>query len=109
MISVEYDGKYYLRLTGHAGADVRGKDIICASASILLYTLVESLTKAEEMLECPAEYSLEYGEGVVRCKPKEEYESKIDSIYEVIICGLKLLADNYPQNLIFTNYMAREI
>ena len=44
-----HDATRYLRLTieGHAGSDTKGHDLVCASASILAYTVAQ-VVKAME-------------------------------------------------------------
>ena len=35
--------KVSLKMVGHAGADEKGKDIVCASASMLMYTFLQDI------------------------------------------------------------------
>ena len=40
MINITFKpNTYELEITGHAGHDVKGKDIVCAAVSTLFYTL----------------------------------------------------------------------
>jgi uncharacterized protein YsxB (DUF464 family) len=86
--------KLSLRVKGHAGYAEHGYDIVCASASILAYTLasivasydVEStidLTSGDTTIEC-------------LCKDEDTYDEVADA-YDTIRVGYKLLARDYPQ------------
>lgn len=84
-----------LRLHGHAGYAEHGKDIVCASASILAYTLasiVGSFDDAETIID------LESGNTVIECQCKDEktYISVLNA-YHYTVVGYALLASNYPQ------------
>ena len=59
----ESDNKPSLRLEGHAGYAEHGKDIVCASASILAYTVAQYVKYEDEhgTLKAPAEIKLESG------------------------------------------------
>ena len=41
--------KVILDISGHAGADEKGKDLVCASASILMYTFLQDVSDAFKM------------------------------------------------------------
>lgn len=84
-----------LRLEGHAGYAEHGKDIICASASILAYTLasiVDSFDEAESVID------LKEGDTTIECKCKDgETYAKAANAYHYTEAGYTLLAQNYPQ------------
>ena len=93
------DGEIILKLDGHAGQADIGHDIVCASCSILAYTVAQ-IVKGEgdnDGLECPPLIKLESGNAVISCKPKEERYAEIDHAYYVAEVGYTLLAHNYPQ------------
>ena len=71
-----------LRLTGHAGAGEPGRDIVCAALSILMYSLVAS----------GAEGRVERGEAELLLPDRD---------VDVALCGFRLLAENFPQNVEF--------
>ena len=98
MIKIAFNPKEMeLTVKGHANFDEKGKDIVCASVSILFYTLAFSLKKAQKMLVKDS-LKAEVGEGysLVACKPKGKYTANVESIYWVCLNGLELLADDYP-------------
>lgn len=89
-----------LVVKGHAGADVKGKDIVCASASILLYTLAQVVQNMEEQGDLAVEPVIVTEDGDAHisciCKTDESYEETV-SAFKVVRTGFDLLAQNYPQ------------
>ena len=90
-----------LEITGHAGADVKGKDIICSAVSMLFYTLADSLNQSEEMLKKHPIIKMEDGNGYIKCRPRKEYQGNITLIYWTILNGFQLLADEYKEFVSF--------
>ncbi len=83
MTRVEYSpAARRLRLTGHAGAGERGSDPVCAALSILVYAL----------LDAGAEGRVERGEAELLLPDRD---------VDVALCGFRLLAENFPQNVEF--------
>ena len=102
MINITFDPKNLeLKMEGHAGADEKGHDIVCASASMLFYTLAQSLIKSEDMLKKHPIIELDDGLGLIKCRPKKEYQGNITLVYWTILNGIELLADEYPQYITF--------
>jgi uncharacterized protein YsxB (DUF464 family) len=85
---------------GHAGYAEAGKDIVCASVSILLYTLAQSVTEFYKRGLFDEEPTIELtnGDACIKCKCNEygafahTYQN-----FELIEDGFNILADNYPQ------------
>lgn len=92
---------YELEITGHAGADVKGKDIVCAAVSSLFYTLGQAVIESESMLMEAPVFEDEDGHGLIRCVPKAKYEGNISRSYWTILVGLQMLAEQYPSNISF--------
>lgn len=91
-----------LVVKGHASFDEIGKDIVCASASILTYTLANMMLDMHErgrLVEYPV-IRLEGGDAIVECKSKDKlaYTRVLDA-YQFTLAGFGLLAENYPQNV----------
>jgi uncharacterized protein YsxB (DUF464 family) len=98
MISVtftESENKLSLRIEGHAGYAEHGKDIVCASASILAYTLasiVDSFTDVESVI------NLTSGDTTIECIcEEEETYTKVANAFHYTQIGYALLEHNYPQ------------
>ena len=92
-------GSITLKLTGHAGQDEHGKDIVCAAASILAYTVAQALQFQYEEggLKKKPHLKLEPGDTVIIAKPKpERYEEALHTFF-VAQVGYSLLANTYPQ------------
>ena len=91
--------KLSLRLKGHAGYAEHGKDIVCASASSLAYTVAQYVKyeDSEGNLKAPSEIKLESGDSVVSCEPKEETLKWLWDAYQFAKMGFLILAQNYPQ------------
>lgn len=92
-------GRICLSVIGHANADNIGKDIICASASTLAYTIAQMVKNYYEMgaLECPPKIILKSGRSTVTCIPKKDYYEEVRYAYLVVQTGLNLLSHNYPE------------
>ena len=102
MVTIEFKpNTWELTITGHAGHGKKGKDIVCASVSMLFYTLGEALYDSVEMLEEAPIFKDEEGEGYLSCIPKKEYEGNIARSYWTILEGFQLLANEYTKNVCF--------
>ena len=101
MIKVEYLRNYHrVSLVGHAGSDEKGKDLICASATMLAYTLASYVKKLEEdkQVWCSLTH-LEEGDIIISCSPNEGYGEAITTVFDAICRGFELLARDYPENI----------
>ena len=102
MIDIEFNpSEYSIKMTGHANADVEGKDIVCSAASTLVYTLKDSLEQASDMLE-DLTATVEKGNAEVKCTPKTQFEGNIQTIYWVVLNGFASLAESYPDYVTFS-------
>lgn len=95
----ESGNKLSLRLEGHAGYAAIGNDIVCASASILAYTVAQFVMEAEHKgdLASPSEIKLDGGDTIISCEPCEDTWSAIQNMYLFAKIGYALLEHNYPQ------------
>ncbi len=93
------DNGITLRLTGHAGMAKEGEDIVCASASILAYTVAQSLLFLYEEggLEENPLIRLDSGDAEITAIPKDTSYKEALHIFFVAQVGYSLLAHNYPQ------------
>ena len=99
-VTITTEGKNLaLRLTGHAGYAEHGKDIVCASASILAHALAQIVSAVERRgeLASPAEIRLESGDTLISCEPGEDTLDAMIGAYYFAKTGYALLAHNYPQ------------
>ena len=86
-------GAYDIRIRGHAGHEEKGKDIYCASASVLLYTLAENIKGNP----CVTEYAEEIKEGNSRIFFTFTGEREIPAITTTIEKGFVMLVREYPE------------
>lgn len=93
------DSKLTLKLEGHAGQANIGHDIVCASASILAYTVAQFVKDAEGSgyLKSDAVIKMENGDSVISCEPTDDMLIDMQNIYLFAERGYYLLAHNYPQ------------
>ena len=82
--------KLSLRLEGHAGYAVIGEDTVCASASILAYTLASIVDSFDEI---ESSISLTSGDATIEC----ENNTCTRNAFAYTKVGYALLAQNYPQ------------
>lgn len=89
-------------VTGHAHSGEVGHDLVCASASILVYTLasfVNNMRLAKQVYNPTAE--LKEGDAVISCEPPKKYKNSITLVFDSICGGFDILAKNYPDNISF--------
>lgn len=94
------DGEFIsMYVEGHAGQAEKGKDIVCSAASILAYTVAQTLTRMDKQgwLKKKPHINLKEGKGLITCVPKEEYFDECLMVFFVAEVGYNLLAINYPQ------------
>lgn len=88
-------GKYTINIDGHSEYNP-GNDIVCASCSILTYTLLNSLANiAMEEMD-----TKEYDGGfVIGVKGTCDSWTTVKTIIETIMLGFDLLQEKYPANV----------
>ena len=89
-------------MEGHAQSGEEGHDLVCASASILIYTLASFV---ENMKGAKQTYSptvvLKEGDALVSCEPPNRYKGAITLVFDSICGGFELLARDYPDNITY--------
>jgi uncharacterized protein YsxB (DUF464 family) len=87
-------------MVGHAQSGEEGHDLVCASASILIYTLasfVENMKEARQVYNPTAE--LKEGDALISCDAPNKYKGSITLVFDAICGGFELLARDYPDNI----------
>ena len=86
-------------LNGHAGQADIGHDIVCSAASILAYTLAQTMRyiDGQKGFEAKPVIHLNEGKATILVRPKEKYEGEVLQTFFTIEVGYSLLAQNYPQ------------
>lgn len=90
--------KLSLRVEGHAGYEEHGKDIVCASASILANILAVTILEFDEGYKVDSIVDLTSGDTTIVCECKDDvtYQT-IASAFHYTKLGYALLEHNYPQ------------
>ena len=104
MIKAVYDRKENkITVEGHAYSGEPGHDLICASVSVLIYTIAASVNSMQQNGHViNSIINLESGNGTVGCEPLEQFKGAITLIFDSICAGYELLAANYPNNISYT-------
>ena len=87
--------EYRMTIEGHAGAGPKGEDIVCAAASILMWTLAERAAERPE-LGSMIHTDSEGARAEIRCRPEKGWGLRCRDLYETILTGYELLREEYP-------------
>ena len=89
-----------VEVQGHAKSGEAGHDLVCASASILVYTLasfVENMKEARQAYN--PKIDLREGDAMISCEPPSRYKGAVTLVFDSICGGFELLAKDYPDNI----------
>lgn len=100
----QIDSTASIYVSGHSGTADIGHDIVCAAASILLYTAAQAVNDmyAQGKLRRKPTITIKNGYGGVSCTAKKDYTDEVRHTYCVVMTGFKLLAHNYPKYVVIT-------
>lgn len=105
MIDIVYDReKLKLTVKGHAKSAEAGKDLVCAAASILVYTLagnVQQLCSNKRNVRRPV-IDMKEGDATVSCSPVHGMTAITTLIFDTVCAGFEILAQQYPDNISYT-------
>ena len=99
MIQVVYHRKYNrLSVTGHAQSAEPGHDLVCASASILAYTLAASVSNMADagQVRQPV-VNMNEGDTEISCNPRHNLKATVTLVFDTVCAGFSLLSYQYPQ------------
>ena len=86
-------------VSGHAGYAPKGEDIVCASVTSALQTVVNGIT---EVLKIPADVQVE--ENKITCTlPDSSQEGAAQALLQALYLQLSLLKEDYPKNITLKN------
>ena len=85
-----------LSVTGHANAAEKGKDIVCASMSILCQTLLAKLIRCKNAGFISLEYESKDGSMWLHMKMYTVMTAILEW-FDFTMDGIKMLAEEYPQ------------
>lgn len=103
MIQAVYYRRYNrLTVTGHAGAAEPGHDLVCASASILAYTLAANVANMADngQVREPIIKTME-GDTEISCKPRHNLKASVTLVFDSVCVGFALLAHDHPEYITY--------
>ena len=106
MITVRFyqkpsNGSIHMTLKGHAQAAPKGEDLVCASATMLAYTVAQAVQFMHEQgkLKKKPKISLKEGNATIIATPTEDGYAEALHTFWVAQCGIHVLQHNYPQHV----------
>jgi uncharacterized protein YsxB (DUF464 family) len=99
VIEVVYNRPYHrLTVKGHAHSAEYGHDLVCASASILAYTIASQVANlsSNKKVHKPV-IKLESGDAEVACTVPNRYRASVTMMFDTVCGGFELLARDFPQ------------
>lgn len=93
-----------LKVNGHAGQAENGRDLVCASASILAYQLAQVVSDLHALgkLRKKPTIRMVAGESIIVAKPLKAHFSEVTYAYLINQTGFRVLAHNYPEYVSLT-------
>lgn len=90
-----------MNIKGHADSAPKGEDLICASATMLAYTVAQAVQFMHESdkLKKKPKIHIKDGEATIIATPKEDAYAETLHTFWVAQCGVHVLAHNYPNNV----------
>ena len=102
-----YNERCYFEANGHAVCEaesfnsaVTGEDerAVCAAVSILMLTAYGRFAEMESNGDFVSAFlSLENGYALFDVQPRDDARERTEEILEMLMCGLAMLEENYPQ------------
>lgn len=93
-------GAICMKVHGHANTAPKGADLVCASATMLVYTVAQAIRFMHEQGQTePPRIKIREGKAKVSVVPKEDYYAEVLHTFWVAQCGAHVLARNYPDNV----------
>ena len=99
MIEVVYFRSYNrLTVKGHARSAEPGRDLVCAAASTLAYTLAANVANMADngQVREPV-MNMKEGDAEISCRPRHNLKATVTLVFDTVCAGLGLLAHQYPQ------------
>lgn len=92
-------GSIEMRVQGHVGFDVAGKDLVCAGASMLALTVAQSIEAMGDRLQKQPNITVRKGTVRVVAKPRPEHYAEARHVFYVGEVGYRILAEAFPQHI----------
>ena len=107
MIDIKFSedsGKIKFTAKGHADTAPAGKDLVCAAATTLAYTIAQNLVALEGSLKCKPKVNISPGDVEIIATPMGQAYPKIMFMFAVVEQGAYMLAGNYPEAISLTTF-----
>lgn len=103
MIEVTYYREHSrVTVKGHAHSDEPGRDLVCAGASALAYTLAANVGHMQESgYVRDVTVKMDPGDCEIACRAKGRYAATVRMILEAVCVGFELLAVNTPEYITY--------
>ena len=91
-------GSIHMTVKGHAASAPKGEDLICAAATMLTYTLAQTVQFLDEEGKLKLKPRLEIADGeatIIATPTKDGYAEALHAFF-VVQCGAHVLAHNSP-------------
>lgn len=101
MINVIYERDVNrVTVTGHAHSGAVGHDLVCASASILAYTLAVFVGNMKDsgQVKYPT-VELKEGHALICANAPKRIKASVTLAFDTVCAGFELLANSYPDNI----------
>ena len=86
-----------LEIKGHANFDEKGKDIVCAGASMITGALIGVLEDAKARGRTQFEWKQDGADLQIWADPNMGSMNEIKSYFRMAVKGLRMLAEEYPK------------
>ena len=108
-VKIVEDERGCVRMTirGHSDSAPYGHDLICAGVTALAYAAaqsVKSLYEGGKIKDAPMVY-LTPGEAEIAATPVGAYHKEVRTSLWTVQCGLRALAESYPQHITVQEYL----
>ena len=97
-------GAIEMRVQGHVGFDVAGKDLVCAGASTLALTVAQCIEAMKGKMHKEPNIVVKSGTVRVVAKPEPEYYGETMHVFAVGQVGFRLLAESFPDHITLTPF-----
>ena len=95
------NGSIHMTIKGHAQTAPKGEDLICASATMLAYTVAQAVQfmYEQDKLRKKPKIRIKDGEAIIIATPTDEGYAEALHTFWVAQAGIHVLAHNYPRNV----------
>ncbi len=90
------EGRFSIKISGHSGYSKAGCDIVCSAVSVLAFTLLQ---ESKERQKSITDFNYEIKDGYFHVHFGYQPDNSIKTVIHTVLCGLKMVAEEYPDNV----------